>query len=290
MPENGTPLLAWWVHDLDPVLLPIYGPIALRWYGLAYVAGFLAFVSLFRLYAKRGRSPWDAPALESLMTWGIGGVLLGGRLGYMLLYNLPAFLANPLILLDVTGGGMAFHGGLAGAFLGMLYACRRRHLPILATGDLCCSAAAPGLFFGRIANFINGELWGHPTKVSWGVIFPEAPMEPRGPIVWVEELGTYASPRHPSQLYEAALEGILLGLYMQWRFWIFGKKLPAGQLAGEFIIGYGILRSIAEIYRVPDASLILGLSRGTFYSLAMIAIGTSLILYARRKKFAPEPT
>jgi phosphatidylglycerol:prolipoprotein diacylglycerol transferase len=272
-----------WVHDLNPVIYQFTDTLAIRWYGLAYVAGFLVAFGLLNLYWKRGRSPVEPRVQESLAMAMILGVVLGGRLGYFLLYDLADFLRNPLIFFQVWKGGMASHGGFAGVAVAAIWVARKHRLHPLILGDLIASVAAPGLFFGRLANFINGELWGRITEVPWAVIFPQS--APAGMPVHL------IPPRHPSQLYEAILEGLIPFVYIQWRFWtVRGRDLgtradkPAarpGHLTGEFLVIYSIGRWIAELFREPDAALIVGMSRGSFYSVFLLACGLGLIAWSR---------
>jgi phosphatidylglycerol:prolipoprotein diacylglycerol transferase len=270
---------AYWIHDLSPFLLRFPGdPLGLegiRYYGLSYLLGFLGAWWLLRCYNAHGRFMINAEGRSNLMTVLILGVLAGGRLGYLLLYNFTAFMANPLLFFRVDQGGMSSHGGMLGVFLALLWFARKRYR-LLELSDVIVSLAPLGLCFGRIANFINGELWGRVTTVSWAVIFPASP-EVYNPVT-----GVFApEPRHPSQLYQALLEGAFLFAYLQWRFW--KKRPPVGQLGGEFLVGYGSLRIFAESFREPDASLLLGMSRGQFYSLFLILAGILVIRYVRRK-------
>jgi phosphatidylglycerol:prolipoprotein diacylglycerol transferase len=270
----------FWVHDLSPFLFRFpQNPLGLegiRYYGLAYLLGFLGAWWLLRCYDAKDRFKIDAETRSNLMTAVILGVLVGGRLGYMLLYDFSAFLANPLLFFRVDQGGMASHGGFAGVILALVWFARKRYR-LFELGDLIASVAALGLCLGRIANFINGELWGRVSQVSWAVIFPNSPP------AYNPELGHFApQPRHPSQLYEAALEGLLLFTFMQWRFW--RNRTPVGQLSGEFLMGYGVVRIIAECFREPDASLLFGMSRGQFYSIFMILAGVLVIRIARKNK------
>jgi phosphatidylglycerol:prolipoprotein diacylglycerol transferase len=274
---------SYWVHDLSPFLIRFpenpLGIDGIRYYGLAYLLGFIAAWALLRMYNARGKFAIDADARATLMTAVILGVLLGGRLGYMLLYDLDAFLQNPLHLLRVDQGGMASHGGFVGVLLALVWFARKYKYPFFELGDVIVTLAPLGLCFGRIANFINGELWGRVTDVSWAVIFPGSPT------VYDATLHMFMpEPRHPSQLYAALLEGALLFAYAQWRFW--RTNPPAGQLGGEFLIGYGIVRIFDELFREPDAALILGLSRGQFYSIFIIIAGVAIIRIARRKQSA----
>lgn len=274
----------YWVHDLSPFLFRFpdnpLGLEGIRYYGLAYLLGFIAAWWLLRVYYNRGRASIDADNRATLMTALIIGVLVGGRLGYMLLYDLESLLHNPLVLFRVDQGGMASHGGFIGVVLALVWFSRKHNVALLELGDLLATVAPVGLFFGRIANFINGELWGRITHVSWAVIFPDSPP------VYNPATGAFApQPRHPSQLYEAALEGLLLFLYIQWRFW--RTRPPAGQIGGEFLVGYGVVRIIGEIFREPDAPLIFSLSRGQFYSIFLVLAGVALIRYIKRGTPAP---
>lgn len=256
--------VGFWVHDLSPFLGPHWGNIGIRYYGLAYVLGFLAAAALLRRYARAGRSLLPAEKIGDLIVAIVIGVMAGGRLGYFFLYQPASLLHDPLLFFRVWEGGMASHGGFIGVALALLWFSRTTKIPFLHLSDLIVSAAPAGLFFGRVANFINGELWGKPALVKWAVIFPSSP----SPLV----------PRHPSQLYEALLEGVLLLVFLQWRFWRSTViSLQPGRLSGEFLLGYALLRAVGEVFREPDAALILGLSRGTFYSLFMVAMGTWLI-------------
>jgi phosphatidylglycerol:prolipoprotein diacylglycerol transferase len=271
----------YWVHDLSPFLIRFpdnpLGLDGIRYYGLAYLLGFLGAWLLLKLYDRQGRFKINADARASLMTAVIIGVLAGGRLGYMLFYDLEAFLANPLQLFRVDQGGMSSHGGFLGVAGALFWFARKYRYGFLPLGDVICTVAPLGLMLGRIANFINGELWGRVSTVSWAVIFPDSPRN------FNAALGSYGpEPRHPSQLYEAALEGGLMLLYVQWRFW--RTRPPAGQLGGEFLIGYGIVRILGEFFREPDATLILGLSRGQFYSTFMILAGALIIGFVRQRK------
>jgi prolipoprotein diacylglyceryl transferase len=269
-PLQPPPPLAYWVHDLSPFLIRFSENFGIRYYGVAYLLGFLIGGWLLSLYWKAGRSRLPSSQVSDFMIALVLGVMIGGRLGSFLLYDPGALLRDPLSFFRVWEGGMASHGGMLGVAIALAWFARKQKIPFLHLGDLVASVAAVGLFFGRIANFINGELWGKPSDVPWAVIFPQSPE----PLV----------PRHPSQLYEAALEGLLLLLVMQWRFWKTDvtRKSP-GRLAGEFFLLYAIARAICEVFREPDASLILGMSRGTFYSLFLILAGFALILASRRK-------
>jgi len=279
----------YYVHDWNeffiqfPESFPLDG---IRWYGLSYCAGFVCAICLLAWYHRKGRSPLGPDARSTLMLAVIVGVLCGGRLGYVFLYDISEFLANPLTLFMVWKGGMASHGGFIGVALALLWFARYSKMSLLRLGDIAVTIAPPGLFFGRLANFINDELWGKVSDVSHAVIFPQAQearfFDPAQFTVYSEQLGRLVNPRHPSQLYEAMLEGLVLFALAQWRFWKF-PKLPKGQLSGEFLLAYAVLRITGEVYRESDADLVFeSMSRGSFYSLFMILIGVALIIYARK--------
>lgn len=274
-PGLYNPFFAYWVHDLSPFLIRFTENVGIRYYGLAYVLGFLIAAYLLRLYFKYRRSPFDPEQQQQIMMWGIIGVLVGGRIGYMLLYDIHGLLSDPLSLFAVWRGGMSSHGGFIGVILVLWIFARRTGQSFLLTGDIAVTLMPAGLFLGRIANFINGELWGKVTTVPWAVIFPKSAFTAATPL---EEI----PPRHPSQLYEAVFEGLFLAVWVQLRFW---RKtlLPKGQLSGEFLLLYAVLRIFAEIFREPDRSisLILGLSRGQFYSLFLALGGIILIVFSR---------
>jgi phosphatidylglycerol:prolipoprotein diacylglycerol transferase len=267
-------ILAYWVDNFSPFAVRFTGNFGIRYYGLAYLLGFIVGGGLLYRYARAGRSLVPAAKVADLVTALVIGVLIGGRLGSYLLYGgWHRFHTDPLEIFRVWEGGMSSHGGMIGVALALAWFAHANKVSFLHLGDLIVSVAPVGLFFGRIANFINGELWGKMTRVPWAVIFPlSAP--PGTPV-------NLMFPRHPSQLYEAALEGALLFAYLQWRFWKSAVvRTRPGRLSGEFFVGYALVRIFCEIFREPDegVSLILGLSRGTFYSLFLIAIGAVLIL------------
>lgn len=278
---TAQPAPGFWVHDLSPFAIEFpagWFVDGIRWYGLSYAAGFLVAAWLLHRYYRTRRSPLDPDAQSALITAVILGVVVGGRLGYVLGYMLPRnpreLLDNPLVLFQVNRGGMASHGGMLGVAIAGAWAARRYAISPLKLADILVTLAPPGIALGRLANFINGELWGRKTDVAWAVVFkyPDtaAPM-------WL-------SPRHPSQLYAFLLEGVVLTVWTQWRFWK-NPPLAPGRLAGEFFLGYAIVRIIGEIWREPDAgvSLVLGLSRGQFYSLLPAIVGLALMVYAERR-------
>lgn len=272
---------SYWVHNLSPFLVWFTDSFGIRYYGLAYVLAFLIAALLLHLYWCAGRSPLNPKAQSNLMMAVVIGVMLGGRLGYFLLYSPASFLREPLAVLRIWDGGMSSHGGFIGVCLALIWLVRKHKLEWRSTADILVTLAPPGLFLGRIANFINGELWGKASYVSWAVIFPKS--APVGTPV------TEILPRHPSQLYEALLEGLFLTIYTQLRFWRspVTRERP-GQLAGEFLILYALVRAISEIFREPDASLFFGLNRGTFYSLFLIIGGLILFATSRCKPRSTE--
>ena len=268
----------YWVHDLSPFLWKFpsdyeqLGPGGIRWYGISYLLGFLSAYILLVIYYRYQKCPYDKEQIINLITFQVIGVLIGGRVGYLLLYQGDKFLEDPLALIRVWEGGMASHGGFLGVFIATLWYAKKSGQNVKPIGDLIVSVVPPGLFFGRIANFINGELWGKTTDLPWGVIFPKAPDFALGVA------------RHPSQLYAAIAEGLIPFFYVQLRFWRTSiiQKYP-GQLAGEFLVLYSIARILNEIFREPDASLIAGISRGQFYSVFLLIAGILIILWSRNK-------
>ena len=262
----------FWIHDLSPFLWEFpgkfanWGPGGIRWYGISYLLGFIAAYFLFSLYHKYEKSPYDKDQIMNLITFQVIGVLIGGRLGYLFLYQGEKFVSDPLSILRVWEGGMASHGGFVGVFIATLWYAKKSSQSIKPIGDLIVSVVPPGLFFGRIANFINGELWGKTTQVEWGVLFPNAPDF------------TIGIARHPSQIYAAIAEGLIPFIYIQWRFWKTSivQKFP-GQLAGEFLVLYSISRIFNELFREPDASLLFGFSRGQFYSIFLLLGGLAVV-------------
>src|SRR3954452_8546414 len=276
------PLYAIPFPAFDPVLVS-FGPIAIRWYALGYIVGIL----LGWLYARtviRSEKLWGGPAplavadYDDFVLWVTLGIILGGRLGYVLFYNPSYFVAHPLESLQLWKGGMSFHGGFFGCVLGVVLFARHRGLSILSLGDLTCAAGTIGIFLGRIANFINGELWGRPTDVPWAMIFPRA--DP-------------AVPRPPSQPYQAGFEGILLFLLVLavWR-WTDGRRRP-GLITGVFCMGYAVARIVGELFREPDSFLgfIAGgwLTMGMLLSLPVLAFGAWLAVRAYRNPPATTP-
>lgn len=271
--------IAYRVHDLSPFLIRFpdnpLGLDGIRYYGLAYLAGFLGAWLLLRAYNSRGKFAINSDDRSTLITAIIIGVLAGGRMGYVLLYDFAAFIQNPLMLIRVDQGGMSSHGGFLGVAFAVIWFSRKKNISLLQLSDVIVTLAPLGILFGRVANFINGELWGRVSYVSWAVIFPNSPA------AYDSVLQAYGpQPRHPSQLYAAGLEGALLLLYAQWRFWF--TRPSNGQLCGEFLIGYSVVRIFGEIFREPDAPLILDMTRGQFYSIILAIAGIAMIYLAKR--------
>lgn len=272
----------YWVHDWSPFLWEFSPGIGIRYYGVAYVLGFVIGFWLLNRYSRAGRSPLNPEQNGDFLFALVLGVLLGGRLGYFLLYTPELLLREPLSFFKVWDGGMASHGGFLGVLVALLWFARHTRVGGWTLADLVATITAPGLLLGRIANFINGELWGNVASVPWAVIFPTSapPGTPDDRIL----------PRHPSQLYEAALEGLFLLVYMQLRFWrsSTARERP-GQLAGEFLALYAVGRIICEQFREPDAALIAGLSRGAFYSFFLLVAGLAVIVWARLHRRGTTP-
>jgi phosphatidylglycerol---prolipoprotein diacylglyceryl transferase len=260
----------------DPVLIS-FGPIAVRWYALAYIVGIL----LGWLYARaiiRRNELWGSPPpmtvadYDDFVLWVTLGIIAGGRLGYVLFYNPSYFVAHPVEILQLWKGGMSFHGGFLGCVLAVVLFARQRGLSILSLGDITCAAGTIGIFLGRIANFINGELWGRPSDVPWAMVFPSGG----------------ALPRHPSQLYEAVLEGLVLFVVLNAMIRRGALKRP-GLILGAFSFGYGVARTICEYFREPDPQLGFlwgGMTMGMLLSLPLILAGIILMAVAIQREGA----
>ncbi len=280
--------------QIDPVLVHL-GPVAIRWYALAYIAGIvIAWWGVVRVLRNKklwapppfnGKPPATEDDIGDLVVWATFGVILGGRLGWVLIYGvilcsvtpqyaafcdgLPlGFITDPIRIIAAWEGGMSFHGGLLGVAIAVWLFCRRRKLQLLAVADLVSAFAPIGLFFGRLANFINGELWGRPSDASWAMIFPRDP---------------YHLPRHPSQLYEAALEGILLFILMKIALRLFRAHQRPGLLAAIFFAGYGTFRFICEFFREPDTQFIGPVSMGMALSIPVWLTAGALFWLAYNK-------
>lgn len=268
---------------LSPVALHI-GPFDLRWYSLAYLAGiFIGYAYLLKLLKQPG-APFARRHADDLVFYAALGVILGGRIGYVLFYNLAHYLQHPIEIVKLWDGGMSFHGGMVGTSLGIVYFAHKQKLSWLRIHDYVACCVPFGLFFGRLANFVNQELWGAPTTVPWAVRFVE--MTQLGPVL--------GPPRHPSQLYEAALEGILLAAILAWMFWKTQARYQPGKLVGCFLFFYGLFRFGVEFIREPDSQLIAftratHLHMGQWLSLPMTLLGLYFMLTANKRRTRVEP-
>jgi phosphatidylglycerol:prolipoprotein diacylglycerol transferase len=261
----------------DPVLVHL-GPLAIRWYALAYIFGILlgwlyarALIRNSRLWG--GSAPMTLVEFDDFVLWVTLGIILGGRIGYVLFYNLPHFAAHPVEIFELWNGGMSFHGGFTGCVVAVVLFARQRGIPIFSLGDVICAVAPIGLCLGRLANFINGELWGRAADVPWAMVFPGG-----GPVA-----------RHPSQLYEAALEGVLLLAVLAGLIRRGALRYP-GVIVGSFAIVYALARSTSEFFREPDAQLGFlwgGLTMGMLLSIPLFLFGVGLIVWARRRPPLP---
>jgi phosphatidylglycerol:prolipoprotein diacylglycerol transferase len=257
------------VHpQFDPIAFSM-GPIAVRWYGLMYVLAFVAVIILGKKRVRDGLgNGMSVKDVDDMLIYGVLGVILGGRLGYVLFYKPQYYLAHPAEILQIWSGGMSFHGGFIGVMLGIAIFCWVKKKRWIATMDFLAPLVPPGLAAGRIGNFINGELPGRPTSLPWGMWFPQHDRE--------------ALARHPSQLYQFALEGMLLFVLL---WWYSSKPRPAGAVCGAFLVGYGFFRFIAEFGRQPDdylGLLAMSLSMGQWLSLPMIVVGLAMMAWAYR--------
>lgn len=281
MEQTATLLSLMAFPDIDPVIFSI-GPLQIRWYGLAYVTGILLGWRYARRLVENGRlwpeggSRISALDMDDFLIWATVGIVAGGRIGYILFYDFAAVAANPLRALEIWNGGMSFHGGLLGTLVAMMLFARKRAIPLFNLFDVVCAVVPVGLFFGRLANFINAELWGKLTDVPWAFVFPGG-----GPF-----------PRHPTQLYEAGLEGLLLLGVLAWLIYRRqALKLP-GLISGVFVAGYALSRILVEFYREPDVQVgyLAGgwLTMGMVLSLPMLAVGIWVIATAGAR--APSRT
>lgn len=277
-PQGVMPLLVLPFPAFNPVLVTI-GPFAVRWYALAYIFGIL----LGWLYARAlirsdklwgGKPPLTVVDYDDFIVWVTLGIVLGGRLGYVLFYNFPQFAAHPIEIFEVWKGGMSFHGGFLGCVLAVVVFARTRGLSILSLGDITCAVGPIGLFLGRLANFVNGELWGRPADVPWAMVFPNG-----GPL-----------PRHPSQLYEAALEGILLLFLLALAIRMGALRRP-GLIIGLFAMCYAVMRSFSELFREPDIQIGFlwdtGLTMGMLLSIPLFLAGAAFAAAALRHPQRP---
>ncbi|NNU81631.1 prolipoprotein diacylglyceryl transferase [Halovulum dunhuangense] len=289
--------------DIAPEIfsLSLFGmEFALRWYALAYIAGLGLGWWLVARMMKRpalwgGKPPMTPKQPEDLLTWMVLGVVLGGRLGFVLFYNWDYYSQNPGEILAVWQGGMSFHGGLLGVMAGIVGYSAANRLPVMRVADAVAAVTPVGLFFGRVANFINAELWGRPTNLPWGVAFPSPAAQ-----ICPPEFGDPCG-RHPSQLYEAGLEGLVLGLVILWGVTRLGWLRTPGRVTGVFLLGYGLARTIVEGFRQADVQFVtpdnpfghvlrfgggidaFGLTMGQLLSLPMVGIGLAVLLVARKR-------
>ena len=309
-------MLSYYLHNLDPFIFRLWGNIGPRWYGLAYVLAFLCGFALLSRFSKRGYLDLNQSAVGDFVTWvALFGVMIGGRVGYVIFYR-PEMLREPLSLLRVWEGGMSSHGGILGVVLFSLYYARRHKLSWTNLGDNLVVAVPIGLFLGRCANFINGELYGRAANVPWAVQFPKELLEPANAAVAdralaagqqidsslnsieaiIEAVRTspriatvlhrILTPRHPSQLYEALLEGVVLFAIL----WFVRTRLrtPNGLLTGLFMICYAIFRIVVEYFREPDAAMIGVFTRGQFFSFFVFALGVGFMVVAKRRPTFPR--
>ena len=307
--------LAYYLHNLDPFIFRLSENVGPRWYGMAYVLAFISGYSLMSWLSKRGYADIPKNQVSDFITWAaLFGVMVGGRLGYVFFYR-PEMLRDPLSILKIWEGGMSAHGGIIGLVLFTLYYSRKHKLAWTNLGDNLCVVAPLGLFFGRCANFINGELYGRPANVAWAVQFPKELLErdngalaqraveqasaidarlvePEAVLAALQTnpqidgvLRAILTPRHPSQIYEALLEGVLLFLIL----WFVRTRMrqPNGVITGLFLGGYAILRMIAEQFREPDAEMIGVFTRGQFYSIFLVILGFAFIVAARMRPQYP---
>ncbi len=281
--QAGSNAIVWSDLGLDPVALDL-GFFELRWYSLAYLAGiFIGYWYLLKLIKQPG-SPMARRHADDLVFYAALGIILGGRIGYVLFYNLSYYLQNPVDILKLWDGGMSFHGGMVGTVLGILYLSRKEKLQWLRVHDYVACCVPFGLFFGRLANFVNHELWGAPADVPWAVRFPEI----------IDGMLVVGPSRHPTQLYEAILEGVVLFAILAWMFWKTQARYEPGKLVGAFTFFYGLFRFLIEFVREPDAQLVgfaqsTGLHMGQWLSLPMIILGAWLMWTAKSRRQRVEP-
>lgn len=260
--------------NIDPVAFSL-GPVAVHWYGIMYLIGFLAAWLLLRYRCRVFELSWSKEQLADLIFYCALGVIIGGRVGYVLFYNLPFYWQHPVQIVRIWDGGMSFHGGMLGVFLGVLIWCKRYHVAFFDATDFLAPVVPIGLAAGRIGNFINGELWGRVSDVPWAMVFPKA-----GPM-----------PRHPSQIYEFLLEGVVLFIIL----WLYSKRRrPTMAVSGVFLIAYGCVRLICELFRQPDPQLGFiawgWLTMGQLLSLPMVILGIILIVLAYKRSYKQHET
>lgn len=263
-----------WLVNIDPVALSL-GPLAIRWYALAYIAGIIIGWRYILILAKSPGAAMSAKSVDDFIVWATIGIVAGGRLGYVLFYRPDFYFSNPEHILYVWQGGMSFHGGLLGVIVAVTLFCRRQKLKLLAVSDMIAAATPIGLFFGRLANFINAELFGRASDVPWAVVFPTG-----GP-----------EPRHPSQLYEAGLEGVVLFIVLLAILYFTKARERPGALTGAMFVGYGLARIFVELFREPDPFLgfiVSGITMGQILSLPVLLLGGYLLFRALRSERVPQ--
>ncbi|WP_293883671.1 prolipoprotein diacylglyceryl transferase [Sphingomonas sp.] len=274
--SDATAAINWSDLHLSPIALDL-GFFKLRWYSIAYISGILVgWWYLLKLLAQPG-APMARRHADDLVFYVTLGIILGGRIGYILFYK-PEMIATPFEMLKLWEGGMSLHGGFLGVILALLYFTRKHRLNMMRICDYVACVTPFGLFFGRLANFVNGELWGRPTTLPWGIIFPAT---------------GDGIPRHPSQLYEAGLEGIVLFAVLNLMFWKTDARYQPGKLVGTGLVGYGLARTLLELVRQPDAGLehlSWGLTMGQTLSIPMILVGLYLVATAKARRVRVEGT
>ncbi len=282
-------LLAITYPMIDPIAIQI-GPFAIRWYALAYIVGLLIGWRLVLWHIGRvSGPPMQRNDADDFLVWAIVAVILGGRVGYILFYNPGFYLQNPIEVLYLWHGGMSFHGGLIGVILALVLFCHKRQLALLPVGDLIASVAPVGLFFGRLANFINAELWGRPSDVPWAMVFPGACLREAVTNLCVRDPATGGilnPPRHPSQLYEAFLEGFVLLALLQWLYRQESVRRRPGVVGGVFLLSYGLIRISVEMFREPDGQighLLAGTTLGQWLSVPLLIAGFALVMRGRSR-------
>ncbi len=275
----------YYVHHIDPVLLPLWGPLAIRWYGLAYLAGIVGGYLMLNHWGRRGRYPVSGERLQSFMIAIVIGIMAGGRLGHVFFYDWAAFVQDPAMVFRLWEGGMSSHGGMIGLTLATLFMSRKLQSPFLSLADGLAAVAPLGLGLGRLANFINGELWGRVTTVPWAVIFPQEAGISSGEPGASEVIELYISrgllsPRHPSQLYQAMLEGVVMWLVLVLAYRSPWGRAGAGRTGGLFLVLYTVVRVIAEIFREPEVVYFGWITHGQLLSVVLLLPG-GIYLIAR---------
>ena len=272
-----------YIHDLNPVVLPIWGPLAIRWYGIAYIAGFIISYLILNRWGRRSEYPIKNEDLQNFMIVIVLGVMLGGRLGYMFFYDFSSFVRNPLVFFKLWEGGMASHGGMIGITVASWFFAHKHKQAFLSLTDGLVATGTIGLGLGRLANFINGELWGRVTSAPWAVIFPhEAGISPQDPYLRENVAAALDQgllfPRHPSQLYQAALEGVLLPLILIPAYKSAWGRAAKGRVSGLYLGLYAIIRFISEFFREPEIVHFGWMTQGQLLSLIILLPGSVYLI------------